>query len=1105
MRVNLYCGLFLLVGMLLSMVHEGNAQNTTAGGIHSIEVTVELNDESLESCFKSIERQTGLLFAFLPGQVDPYTSITLPKGTRTVSATLDLVLKHTSLTYRQMNNSIVIFERPAPSRVETATDKVDEKPEMPALHVITGKVTGPDGESMPGVNVHIKGAYAVTTDHHGRYTAEVLDHDVLVFSFVGYKTIEVKVSGRNVIDLAMEPEIPLLQEVEVNAGYWKVKGREQTGNISKVTAKDIENQPVSNPLVALEGRVPGVYIHQYSGVPGGGVSIQIRGTNSLRPEGNYPLYIIDGVPFPSTQVSSFPVSSEIIPNANPLSNINIADIESIEILKDADATAIYGSRGANGVVLITTKAGRRASKNVQVNVDFRQGVGKITRTMDLLNTQQWLEMRKEAFRNDGANVTATNAPDLLLWDTTRYTDWQKVLIGGTARISDAKASVSGGDEFTRYLFSTNYYKETTVFPGDFGFRKGSAHFNFNHATSNDGFRFSLLANYTATGNDLPRIDPFGNAIELAPVAPKIYNDSGELNWENTTWVNPFGLLKRTYTSNIGTAVVNSVISYKILPGLYMNNSLGYTNVQVEELQKNPISSFNPALNTTGTSVFANNQVNTWIAEPQLEYKDTIHAHGKLKLLVGTTFQQTISKGRTLLAGGYTNDALLEDPLSAPDVQVYRNDYAQYRYNAVFGRINFNWKEKYIVNITGRRDGSSRFGPGKQFANFGAIGTAWIFSSEPFIEHVFPFISYGKLRASYGVTGSDLIGDYQYLDAYSSTSNTYNGLKGTVPKQLYNPDYSWETNEKAEAAIELGFAGNRILLSASYYNNLSSNQLVGYSLPVITGQPSIQYNLDAVVQNTGVEVMLNTVNVFNNNFTWKTYFNATAPRNKLIAYPNLKGSDYNERYAIGQPLSVQQKYHYTGVDPETGIYTFHDVDGDGRISAPDDYQALEKITQDFYGGIQNNIRYKNWQLDVFFQFVKQTGMSYRSTFVNAPGTRFTNQPVEVMVRWQQPGDITGIQQFTQRGGGLAGAAYRNARDSDYDIGDASFVRLKNVSLSWQFRSNWLTSMRLQQGSIYVQGQNLLTFTKYVGYDPEIPAASRSLPPLRIVMAGIQLTF
>lgn len=1104
MRANFYCGFFLIVGMMLSIVFEGNAQNTTKGGIHTIEVTVELNDESLESCFKSIERQTGLLFAFLPGQVDPYTSITLPRATRTVSATLDLVLKHTSLTYRQMNNSIVIFEKPTPSRSETADAK--EEMAVPALHVITGKVTGPDGEPVPEANVQIKGAHAVTTDLNGLYTAEVLNHDVLVFSFVGYKTVEINVSGRKVIDLAMEYEIPLLQEVEVNAGYWKVKGREQTGNISRVTAKDIENQPVSNPLVALEGRIPGVYIHQYSGVPGGGVSIQIRGTNSLRPDANYPLYIIDGVPFPSTQVSSFVVSSEIIPNANPLSNINVADIESIEILKDADATAIYGSRGANGVVLITTKAGRKASGSTQVNVDFRQGIGKITRSMDLLSTQQWLEMRKEAFKNDGVLMTQTNAPDLMRWDTTRYTDWQKVLIGGTARISDAKASVSGGDEFTRYLFSTNYYRESTVFPGDFSFHKSSAHFNFDHATRNDGFRFSLLANYTATGNDLPRIDPIGNAMELAPVAPQIYNANGTLNWENNTWTNPFGLLKRTYSSDIGTAVVNSVISYKILPGLYMNNNLGYTNVRVEELQKSPISSVNPAFNPKGSSVFGNNEVNTWIAEPQLEYKDTIFTDGKLKLLVGTTFQQTISKGRTLLANGYTNDVLLEDPLSAPEVQVFRNDYAQYRYNAVFGRINFNWKEKYIVNVTGRRDGSSRFGPGKQFANFGAIGTAWIFSSESFIEHVFPFLSYGKLRASYGITGSDQIGDYQYLDSYSSTSNTYNGLKGTVPTRLYNPDYSWETNEKAEAAIELGFAGNRILLSASYYNNLSSNQLVGYSLPVITGQPSIQYNLDAVVQNTGIEIMLNTVNVFNSNFTWKTYFNATAPRNKLVNYPNLKGSTYSDRYVIGQPLSVQQRYHYTGVEPETGVYTFQDVDGDGSISAPDDYQALENVSQQFYGGIQNNVRYKNWQLDVFFQFVKQTGMSYLSMFSNAPGTRFTNQPAEVMSRWQQPGDITGIQQFTQRGGGPTGVAYANAREySDYAIGDASFVRLKNVSLSWQLRSNWLKGMRLKQGSIYVQGQNLLTFTKYAGYDPEIPATSRSLPPLRILMAGIQLTF
>lgn len=1058
-------------------------------------VTLELNNESLESCFKFIERQTGLLFAYIPDHVDPYTSITLPKGSWTVREVLDMVLKDTPLTFDQMESSIVVFKR----RDGTAFP-VDNSP--PTL--VTGKVVDENGNLMTGVNVLIKGVGTGTVTNKGQYSILARSTDTLVFSFVGFKTALVPIKNRTTFDLVLKSEIPLLKEVEVNAGYWTVKEREQTGNIVRIDAEKIHRQPVSNPLVALAGHTPGVFIQQLSGVVGGGVNIQIRGINSLRADGNNPLIIIDGVPYTAASMSSKNIGGEILNGANPLNNISPNDIKSIDILKDADATAIYGSRGANGVILITTKKGISGKSRVEMN--FYQGSGEVTRTMKLLNTEQWLEMRKEAFRNDNATMSAFTAPDLLVWDTTRYTDWTKTLIGNTACITSAHGSLSGGDEATQYFFSATYYRESSAFPGNFAFQKGSAHAHFNHTSPLDDGRlkFSISSNYTVTDNHLPRTDPTTKAIELAPNAPPIYDEEGNLNWADGTWINPFALLRQEYKSFTTSFINNGLISYELAPGLRIRSNFGYTRVELEELSTEPISSFNPLLNRTGRSFFGNNSISTWIVEPQLEYTRTNLGKGKLIVLVGSTFQESINKIKNARATGYQNDALIENLLAAPQVYITVDDFIKYRYNALFGRINYTWDEKYILNLTGRRDGSSRFGPGNQFANFGAIGAAWIFSREEFLGNKLPFLSFGKIRASYGITGSDQIGDYGYLNTYASTQYIYNGMKGMIPERLLNLEYSWETNVKFETSLDIGLFDNRILLNTSYYRNRSSNQLVGYSLPVITGQPMVQANLDATVQNKGWEFLLNTVNVAGKNFTWKTSLNLTIPKNKLINYPNLAGSTYANQYEIGQPMTIQKKYKYTGVDPETGVYTFEDVNGDGMLSAPQDYQALKKVGYDWYGGIHNNFQYKNITLDVFFQVVKQTGYNYLNLITRTPGTRFTNHPVQVMDRWTHPGDISEIQAFTQRTNQASTAYHNLVTNSDGIISDASFMRLKNISLSYHFKAEWLEIIKLREGRIFVQGQNLLTFTNYLGNDPE-NMAEGTLPPLRVISAGIHLTF
>jgi len=873
--------------------------------------------------------------------------------------------------------------------------------------------------------------------------------------------------------------------------------------VSKVTAETIQQQPVSNPLQALEGRVPGMTINQATGLPGGRIDVQIRGQNSIA-GGNNPLYIIDGVPFTSTPLGSINSNLSII-GGSPLNNINPSDIDNITILKDADATAIYGSRGSNGVILITTKKGKAGKTSVDLNI--YNGWGKVSRKMDVLDTKQYLEMRHEGATNDGVVLSLSNGDyDLFLWDTTRSTDWQKTLLGGKAHFADAQVSVSGGNNNTQFLLGAGYHRESTVFPGDFADKKGSVHFNIAHSSTNKKFRLNLSSSYIADDNNILYEDFTTTALILSPNAPELYDSSGKLNWAKSTWTNPFANLNTTFKATTNNLISNCVLNYELLPGLNIKTSLGYTKIEMDELTKTPASSFDPAFNITkGRAFVGNNSSKTWIIEPQIEYKSNLSG-GIISALVGTTFQESINKGEVLFTGGYANDALLGNISAATSISVSSSNYVQYRYHAVFARFNYNWKEKYLLNLTGRRDGSSRFGPGNQFGNFGAIGAGWVFTQENFIQNSIHFISFGKLRASYGITGNDQIPDYGYLDIYVPTLFPYLGSIGLTPNnnRLFNRDYSWEVNRKLEAALEIELLNKRLFLSTSWYKNRTSNELVGYPLPLVTGSSSIQANLPAIVQNTGWEFELNSTNLKSKKFIWTSYLNLTIPRNKLVDYPNLMGSSYSNTLEIGKPLSIQKKVHWTGVDPQTGIYTFDTKNADGIPAVPDEFHSAKKVSKDFYGGFGNTLQYKEWSLDFFLQFVKQTGYNYLFTsgfFV--PGQQ-GNQPASVMDRWRKPGDKTDIQKFTASYGSEFIKYIYNAFLSDNAIGDASFIRLKNVSLAYKIPTKIKQSLHILNCRAYIQGQNLFMITHYNGLDPETQS-SQNLPTLRVVTIGIQLTF
>ncbi|MAM28223.1 MAG: SusC/RagA family protein [Flavobacteriaceae bacterium] len=966
--------------------------------------------------------------------------------------------------------------------------------------VRSGTVSDAQG-SLAGVNVLVKNTHRGTiTSMEGAFTIQAKPTDSLVFSFVGYLPQTIPVGKRTSINVTLVQDATALDQVVLNAGYYNVTDREKTGSIAKVTAQEIANQPVTNPLAALQGRMPGVNVVQNTGVPGGGFSIRIRGRNSIRADGSEPLYIIDGVPYAAQSLGDYTVSPVLGGAQSPLNTLDPNSIESIEVLKDADATAIYGSRGANGVVLITTKKGKAGKTTFSINSST--GVGSLTRTMKLLHTKQYLAMRREAFANDGITEFPFNAYDVNgTWSQTRYTDWQEELLGNTAYYHATDATLQGGSEQTRFLLSGRHQKQTTVFPGTSNYKRNTVLLNLDHTTADNKVNISFSGNYGVDANTLPPTNLVREALVLPPNAPALYNEDGSLNWEEGTFTNPLAALEGEYRSHTNSLIANSVLTYRPFKNLELKANMGYVHTQLDETKTSPHTIYNPAfgLDSSFSAITLNNGERTsWVVEPQIGYKLSL-GKGQLTLLAGSTFQKQTTTRLLQFASDFPSNKLIYNPAAAATVSINDNSEEVYKYQAGFARANFNWDHTYIVNLTGRRDGSSRFGPNNQYATFGAVGLAWIFSEEQFIQEKIPFLSFGKLRSSYGTSGNDQIRNYGFLDTYSPTGFSYQGMQGLSPVQLYNPNYRWETNKKWEAALELGFLKDRISVATSYYRNRSSNQLVGIPLPGTTGFTSLNDNLDATVQNTGWEFELATTPVQNKKLQWQTAFNISIPKNKLVSFPGLEASTYANQYVVGQPLDIRLLYQATGVDPQTGVYTFQDVDGDGQITTPNDRTTVVNVNPKYYGGVRSSLSYGNINFDFLLQFVKQKGTNFKAAF-SLPGF-MENQPVEVLDHWQQPGDQSSQQVYSTGFNGEAYTAYNNLYYSTGSVSDASYIRVKNIALSYSIPQKWALGIGCR---VYLQAQNLFTFTKYKGPDPETQI-NNNLPPLKVINTGVQLTF
>lgn len=1080
--------------------------NVSGQSIADKKYTVTFSNSSFEQVVKQLEKQSKIKFVYNETLISKPNKLTHSFKNQSLQEILTVILDEYDVSYEMIDNKYIILKSVEPKPALERTVQVAKTFSQDGF-VQTGLVLDEIGRPLPGVSIRLNNASNVAvTDTKGRYQIGIpRDATLLIFTYIGYKNTERKAIRNQDLVLNLEPDPGRLDEVNV-IGYGTSTRRTSTGSSNGITGGDLLKTPASNPAAALQGRVPGVYITQGNGLPGSPMTFTIRGTNSLAGRNN-PLFIVDGVPFLSEAINAQAGIALDAANGStsPLNSLNPADIESISVLKDADATAIYGSRGANGVVLITTKKGKAGKTQVEGMV--KQGFSEVSHFVKTLNTQEYLAIRRKGYENTGIDPVTDDAYDLTKWDQNAQTDFQKLLIGNTARMTDANIALSGGDERTNFRFSGTYLRQGNVFTKDQGYQRSSFNLNLGHRSLDQKFEVSFSAIYSAEKNNVSVLDLTSAAYNLPPNYP-LYNDDGSLYWSGVPFgvpVNPLGQLNQVQNNLSNTLVSNMMLSYNIIQGLTFKTSLGFSRADMDQSRLYPMSSMDPGVSSNESrSIFANNNSTNYIVEPQLNYTRAI-SRGSLTTLLGGTWQSQNSKQPYYtLASGFPSDAFLEELASAQDVSTSSGS-SQYRYISFFGRVNYNWESKYILNLNFRRDGSSRFGLNSRYGNFGSAGAAWAFSEEKFAK-TFSFLSFGKLRGSYGIIGSDQIGDYQYLDSYASVPYNYNGVTGLVPTRIANESYRWEQTKKMDIGIDLGFFKDKLSFSAVYYRNISGNQLVDYPLSIQAGFSSYQANLPAKVENKGWEFTLSSQNIKTTNFKWSSDFNFSINRNKLLSFPDIEKTSYYTRYVVGRPLSSNYVYQFTGFDAQTGLPTVADLNGNGSINfgladiGRGDRYFAGGTQPKFYGGLSNTLTYKNITLDFLFQFVKQKGRTILSKSFYPPGFMY-NAAAQPLLEYVNAG-IPAQPQITSTYDD-AYEAYSDYSSSDALLTDASFIRLKNVNLAYDFRGNWLKRVKLQKLRIQLQAQNLFTITNYLGFDPESQGVS--LPPLRTIVGALQFTF
>ncbi len=963
-------------------------------------------------------------------------------------------------------------------------------------HTVSGTVTSAaDGTPLPGVNVVLLGTSTGTaTDARGDYTLALPSSDgVLVFSFLGYEEQSVEIEGRSEIDVVMDAATQLLDDVVV-IGYGEETRRNLASATTSVSAAEIQNIPVAGVDAALQGKTSGVQVLQNSGTPGGGISVRIRGHASVDAS-NQPLYVIDGVPMVSEDVSQFGFGGQDITS---VTNISPSDIASVDILKDAAATSIYGSRGANGVVMITTKRGRAGRS--QITFDSYVGTQNVIKELDLLSGREYIEFMNEAALNDDSDdVDAFGNPDTMAVNT----DWQNEVFR-SAPIRSYNLALSGGDERTRYYLSGSHFDQQGVVIGS-GYDRVNARANLDfNATDRLYLRTSLALSKEANQrieNDNTIRGVLTNAIANQPSVP-VYNPDGTFTGTADGLAYPNGVAIGTLNHAEALtyrAVGNVTAEYRVLPGLRLNARAGTDVLNVREDEyRSPLVGGDYAESVGGISQSAYNLAVRYTAEGFATYGTKLAGVHDVSVTGGTSVEMNNSERNYIRAVNFGND-YFQYVGDGAEIEDWDGGFSENNLISFFSRGSYIYDSRYILTANIRADGSSRFGRENRFGVFPAVALAWQVAEEPFLSR---YIGKGhvasdvKLRASYGLTGNQEIGNYTWRDAWTSTA--YGGSPALWPSQLENPGLTWESTRQWDVGFDLALFGGRVSLVADYWDKHTSDLLYFRPLTVTTGFSGITSNIGEV-DNKGVEFLLKTTNfrpARPGGFLWETSLNFSHYTNNVAElYEDefiATGFRSVNRATEGYPLGSFFMLKFLGVDPATGNAFYDNFDGGGTCLAAgtateaedavfcdqDDVQFVGSPHPDFTGGLTNTFAFGGFDLNVFVLF------SYGNEIFNATrafaddgGSSLDNKLASVLDRWQQPGDVTDIPRASLDGDSGAGAI-----TSRY-IEDGSFLRLKTVTLGYALPEAIAARARARSLRVYVSTQNLVTITNYSGLDPE----------------------
>lgn len=1105
------------------------AEKTNAQELLARPVSVSIANQDVRTALIRIGKSADVKFSYDPALLRNTKRVSLTADKEPLAKVLDKILNPMRLAYDVSGKYIILSRQHSQSLLERRGNLV---PLSVSVDIsVTGLVTDANsGDGLPGVNVLVKGTQrGTTTNQNGEYRMEVPNEEtVLVFSFVGYESSEQTVGNRKTLNISLKPDEKLLSEVVV-VGYGTQSKRDVTGSIASLNTQSIKDMPVTNIAEGMAGRMPGVLIQQASGAPGSGPSIKIRGLGSIS-AGNGPLIVVDGQP----------LNSGDLINGSGLNLINPNDIESVDVLKDASATAIFGSRGANGVVMITTKRGKAGTSTI--NFDYYTGIQEVTKTMDMLNAQQFAELGKAAQNNaylqrvPGASVNDPNSarpagqgfryprgefPGLDYDNPAgiQSYDYQS-LIFRRAPISNYQLSASGGSDKVQYMVSGNYLTQDGIIK-----QSGIDRYTFrSNVDAQVSPRIKVGMSISPSFTKDRRVNSDGHwasngvinaALAQVPFIP-IYQPDGVTYSSQASIATPYNFPGVTNPVANITEADNNVNTLRLLGNTYLEVGIwkslkyrGSVGGDITYLRQNqyrassmPLNQLLPPNISTGSSI--TNQNINWVTNHTLDYSFNLGTAHRFTTLIGFEAQQNTFENNRVDANNFPNDIVRT--VNAGVISGGSSFKDQWSLASYFGRVGYVFNDKYLFNASVRRDGSSRFGANQRYGFFPSASVGWRVSEESFLKSV-EAISELKLKASFGLSGNNAFANYGSIGTLSSDNYVIgNGLvNGLAANVIGNPNLTWEKSRQTDVGMELGLFKNRVFLIADYYSRITTDLLLSVQVPSLTGFTFANQNIGKV-ENKGMEFGLTTRNTVGR-LAWTTDLNISFNRNKVLALGPTgdairSGSGVGETNItmIGEPLGSFFGYQQIGVfrdraeldasprfpDARPGDVKFADVNNDGVVN-PNDRTLIGNNQPDFIYGFNNTLTYGGFDLSISAQGVQggQILNLSRRFIENLEGNQ--NQLTTVLERWRSP---------EQPGNGIVPRANvrttgnSNAVSSRW-VESASYFRIRNITLGYRVPRTLSDRVKIQNARVYVGVQNAFTFSKYLGYNPEVSGYESAL--------------